>query len=543
MPLKFADHAAEFYKVPLTIRHLLANTLLVGHNRTIHYRDDVSLTYEELFGRIGRLASMLSALGAGPGTTVAVMDWDSHRYLESYFAVPMMGAVLQTVNIRLPEPQIAYTIDHAEAEILLVHRDFFAMFEAIRHRLPRLRHVIALMDGEGGALPGWACGEYEALSACASPEFDFVDFDENAVATTFYTTGTTGNPKGVCFTHRQIVLQTLVSCGQFGVSDHCAGVGYQDVYMPLTPMFHVHAWGAPYVATMLGVTQIYPGRFDPVMVCKFKERFGVTYSHCVPTILQMILTASEDLGTDVRGWKIAIGGSSLSRKLFDAAYTRGLNVYAGYGMSETAPTLCKARRPVAPASHDEYVAAVIACGVPTPMVSVRIVDEDMNVLPNDGKAKGELIVRAPWITPCYVKDRTASDQLWRGGWMHTQDVASIDPTGTVRIRDRIKDVIKSGGEWIDSIELENLVASAGTIFEAAVVGIADAKWGERPLAIVVPEPGVRVSLDDLNAPVLAAIEKGAITRYARIESFEIVDALPRTSMGKIDKKALRARYC
>ena len=542
MPLKFAENAAGYYRAPLTIRHLLDNVLQSSRQQTIHYQDRSSYTYEHFIERIDRLASCLSLLGVERGTTVAVMDWDSPRYLEAYFAIPMMGAVLQTVNVRLTPSQIAFTLAHAEANLLIVHRDFFPVIEAIRDQLPQVQKIVAIMDGADDLLPEWACGAFDALTDEAPTGFQFEDFDEDAVATTFYTSGTTGNPKGVCFTHRQIVLQALASCGIFGASDGYIGIGYRDVYMPLTPMFHVHAWGTPYMAVMLGVKQIYPGRYDAEMICRLRRTFNITYSHCVPTVLRMILDAAAQNGTNLDGWKIAIGGSALGRELFLEGQGRGLALCAGYGMSESGPTMCRARSPIGPASDADIIAARISCGFPAAMVSLMIVDEEMNPLPNDGVAKGELVVRAPWLTPCYVGDPEASAALWRGGWMHTQDIASIDPDGTLRIRDRAKDVIKSGGEWIDSIELERLIASVPEVADVSVIAVKDARWGERPFAVVVRRDSASIDLDKLNRPIEIAIAAGRITRYARLDRFTLVDVLPRTSVGKIDKRALRAEF-
>ncbi|AEG47802.1 o-succinylbenzoate--CoA ligase [Sphingobium chlorophenolicum L-1] len=544
MALRFVEPVAEVYEFPLTIRHLLDGVVAKTGDRKIVYRDQSSYGYGEFVERIGRLASLLENAGATQGMTVAVMDWDSHRYLEAYFAVPMFGAVLQTVNIRLPAAQIAYTLQHAKAEIMIVHRDFFPMVEAILPTLPDVKAVIAIMDGDAGALPEWAIGEYEALSAEASPDFPFQDFDENAVATTSYTTGTTGNPKGVCFTHRQLVLHTLAAVAPFGASTGAPSMGYDDVYMPLTPMFHVHAWGAPYMATLLGLKQVYPGRYEPELICRLRMDHHITYSHCVPTILEMVLRAAEQIGADLTGWKMTIGGAALTKALCAKARQLGMEVGAGYGMSETAPMIAKAFSPTGqpPASEDEILSMLTASGIPTPMVSARIVDEDMNDVPHDGTTRGELVLRAPWLTRCYTGDTAASKALWRGGWMHTQDIATIDALGQIRIRDRLKDVIKSGGEWIDSIQLEELVASADGVAEAAVVAIPDAKWGERPLAVVVAQPGTALTLEAVNRPVEAAIAEGAITRYAKLDRYELIDQLPRTSVGKIDKKVLRARF-
>lgn len=543
MPLRFPSAAPEAYRFPLTIGHLLDSAMLSAADQEIIYRDQWRYTYRDFHGRIGRLASLLAGLGVEEGGTVAMLDWDSHRYLEAYFAVPMMGAVLLTGNVRLPPEQLTYTLDHGGAEVLIVHRHFFPLIDAIRPHLPKVKAIVAIMDGAEAPLPVWAAGEYEALSAAASADFPFRDFDENALATTFYTTGTTGHPKGVCFTHRQLVLQSLAACAPFGVTTCAPSFGVGSVYMPLTPMFHVHAWGVPYVATMLGLKQVYPGRYEPDLICRLRAEHGVTYSHCVPTILKMVLDAADRTGTDLTGWTMTIGGSALTQSLCAEGRRRGMELVAGYGMSETAPTIAIARRREDDGEREEaIVEALSASGVPIPLVSARIVDENMNVLPADGVTRGELVLRAPWLTPCYVGDEAASAALWRGGWMHTQDIATLDGQGYLMIRDRLKDVIKTGGEWIDSIHLEELVATVDGIAEAAVIAMPDAQWGERPLVVLVLEPGMVPTLEAINAPVAAAIEAGEITRYARIGHFVTVDALPKTSVGKIDKKQLRAQF-
>lgn len=539
MTLRYASPATEAHEYPLTIKSLLGNVLTTASEQKIVYRNEASFTYREFVGRVGRLASALARSGVQQGMTVAVMDWDSHRYLEAYFAIPMMGAVLQTVNVRLPPQQIAYTLEHAKAQVILVHHDFVPLIKTIFPALTGVKAFVVISCGED--VPAWASGEYESLLADASPDYPFVDFDENAVATTFYTSGTTGNPKGVCFTHRQLVLHTLATTA--GFSGKVMGMlGYGDVYMPLTPMFHVHAWGMPYVATMLGLKQVYPGRYEPEMICDLRREHGVTFSHCVPTVLQMVLASADKLGTDLAGWKMVIGGSALTRQLCAEGRKRGMEVISGYGMSETAPLIAKAR-PLLDRKNDEHdvVEQLTTAGVPMPMVQVRIVDDEMRDVPHDGKLRGELVVRAPWLTPIYVGNEQASAELWRGGWLHTQDIATIDADGYIRIRDRLKDIIKTGGEWIDSIQLEELVATAEGVAAASVVAVPDERWGERPCAVVVARPGANPTLADLNAPIERSIAAGDITRYAKLERFIIVEDLPKTSVGKIDKKALRWR--
>ncbi len=531
----------------LMIGHLLRTPLATAPRQQIVFRDEFRYTYTGLRERIGRLASALRARGVSKGSTVAVLDWDSHRYLECYFAVPMMGAVLQTVNIRLSPEQVAYTLDHARAEVVLVHRDFAPLFESIRAGLPRVRVVVPIgaAAGDGAAHEvSQRCG-YETMLAQASPDFPFEDFDEQAVATTFYTTGTTGLPKAVSFTHRQIVIHTLAVLSALASAEIGQSLRHGDVYMPLTPMFHVHAWGVPYVATLLGLKQVYPGRYEPPMLLQLRAREGVTYSHCVPTILQMLLDAAAASGTDLAGWKINIGGSALNAALAKRAVSRGIDVFAAYGMSETCPYLTATR--ITPAIHalggDAEIEMRCRTGLPAPLVDLRIVDEAMHEVPHDGVAVGEIVVRAPWLTLGYAGDPAASEALWRGGWLHTGDIATQDADGYVQIRDRLKDVVKTGGEWISSLQLEDLIARQPGVGEVAVIGLPDERWGERPVALVVRRPdadGEALTATAIRERLAPYVASGEIVRYAVPERIEFVASLARTSVGKIDKKAMRA---
>ena len=280
----------------------------------------------------------MTAAGVKAGDTVAVMDWDSHRYLECMFAIPMIGAVIHTINVRLSPEQILYTMNHAEDKFVLVNSEFVGLYQAIAGQLTTVENTMLLTDApeKTADLPN-LIGEYEELLAAASTQYEFEDFDENSVATTFYTTGTTGNPKGVYFTHRQLVLHTMGVATIMGSIDSVRLLGTNDVYMPITPMFHVHAWGVPYAATMLGLKQVYPGRYDPELLVELWRKEKVTFSHCVPTILQMVLNAKAAQGTDFAGWKIIIGGSALNRAIYEAAKAKGIQLTAAYGMSETCP--------------------------------------------------------------------------------------------------------------------------------------------------------------------------------------------------------------
>ncbi len=537
------------YPYPLLIRHLLHTPLAQSPDREIVYADRLSYDYRELVRRIGRLGSALSGLGVEPGDTVAVLDWDSHRYLECFFAIPMLGAVLHTVNVRLSPEQILYTINHAKDDVLLVHADFMPLVGQIAGRIERPVRIVALgdgaADGEGAAnaaeLP--IVGEYEALLAAADPGFPFADFDEQTRATTFYTTGTTGLPKGVFFSHRQIVLHTLGFMLALNWTARHARFHRDDVYMPITPMFHVHAWGVPYGATLTGIKQVYPGRYEPGVLFDLIERHGVTFSHCVPTILHMLLSHPRAESVDLSNWKVVIGGAALPQGLAKRAMALGIDIFSGYGMSETGPYLCLSTldggKP--DAAVDEQVAMRCKTGRPGPLVDLKVVDAEGKEVAPDGKTPGEIVVRAPWLTQGYVENPEATRELWRGGYLHTGDIAVVDEEGYLQITDRLKDVIKSGGEWISSLELESIVSQVDGVAEVAAIGVPDEKWSERPLVIVVPASDA-LTEDAVKAGIKEHAKRGAISPWAVPERVLIVDAIDKTSVGKIDKKLLREKY-
>jgi fatty-acyl-CoA synthase len=529
----------------LTIRRLLETPIARDPRQEIVYRDLRRLTYADLQARVHRLAGALAALGVKPGDTVAVMDYDSHRYLEAFFAVPMMGAVLHTINVRLSPEQILYTIEHAEDDVLLVHADFLPILETIRGRIDTVRAFVLLADDAAPAPPTVPfAGEYEALLAAAPERYAFPDLDEETRATTFYTTGTTGLPKGVWFTHRQLVLHTLGTLAALASAPH-ASFRRGDVYMPITPMFHVHAWGMPYIATMLGVKQVYPGRYAPDVLLGLIAREGVTFSHCVPTILHMLLRAPGSDGVDLSRWKVLVGGAALPTPLARAALARGIDAVVGYGMSETCPVLTIAHLDPADlaAPADAQAELRTRNGRALPLVDLRILDEDHAEVASDGRATGEIVVRAPWLTRGYLKDAKASEKLWEGGALHTGDVAWRDARGFVKIVDRRKDVIKVGGEWISSLELEDVLAAHDAVAEVAVIGRPDPKWGERPLALVVARPGAVAPTErELHAHVKSYVEKGVLGKQALLLEVKAVDGIERTSVGKVNKRALRERH-
>jgi fatty-acyl-CoA synthase len=540
------DPLAAAHDHQLLVKHLFLHPVVDDPEQEIVYRSDRRLRYRELRERVGRLANALERMGVEPGDTVAVMDWDSHRYLEAFFAVPMMGAVLHTINVRLSPEQILYTIEHAEDDVLLVNAEFLPVLEQIRGRIGKVKRFVLLSDG--GAAPRTSipiAGEYEALLAAEEPAREWPDLDEGTRATTFYTTGTTGMPKGVGFSHRQLVLHTLGGLAALGTAPH-ASFRQGDVYMPITPMFHVHAWGVPYVATALGVKQVYPGKYVPDQLLQLIAREQVTFSHCVPTILHMLLHSPAAAAVDLSRWKVLVGGAAMPRALCLAALRRGIDVVSGYGMSETCPILTVAHLPPAQLSLPPEEQAELRCrtGRAMPLVELRAADEQLREVPRDGRSTGEIVVRAPWLTAGYLKDRAASKRLWAGGWLHTGDVAWRDPRGYVKITDRTKDVIKIGGEWVSSLELEDILMQHPGVAEVAVIGAPDEKWGERPLALVVPRPERKGSLGEreLAQHAHGFVEKGLITRQAVLLRVKLVEAIDKTSVGKVNKVALRQRH-
>jgi len=537
----------ECYEYPLIIKKILNTPLTYSPEREIVYRDQMRYTYRELNERIHRLAGALKNLGVRPGETVAVLDYDSHRYLECFFAIPMMGAVLQTVNWRLAPEQIAYTINHAGAKLVITNTDFLPLVEGLVKNLKTVESYVLISEKNPVPETGLVFDTvYEEMLENTHGTYDFPDLDENTKATTFYTTGTTGNPKGVHFSHRQLVLHTL-SVGLVSGAYHNIGrFRSNDIYMPLTPMFHVHAWGFPYVSTLLGVKQVYPGLYDPEMILKLIESEKVTFSHCVPTILQMIMSSPSAGKTDLGNWKLVIGGAQLPRGLAKSAMDLGIEIHAGYGMSETGPVMTEATPKEKDLGIDgePLLDIITKTGKPIPLAEIEVVDPQDNILPHDGNTTGEVVMRSPWLTRSYFKSPEKTGELWQNGWLHSGDVGHIDSEGYLQITDRIKDVIKSGGEWVSSLDLENLLSQHESVLESAAIGTPDKKWGERPMMIVTLKPEYRdkVSAEDLRKHMLAFSEQGKIPKYGLPERYEFVDAIAKTSVGKLNKKELRRIY-
>ena len=544
---KMIYQPGQAYRYPLIIKKLLGTPLIYSPDREIVYEKKSRYTYRTMNERIHRLAGGLEKLGVAKGNTVAILEYDSTRYLECFFAIPMMGAVMQTVNWRLSTDQISYTLRHAEAKYIILNADFLPLLESIHAALEAVEAIIVIAENENH--PGTRLAidaQYEDLLQSAPASYDFPDLDENTKATTFYTTGTTGNPKGVFFSHRQLVLHTMTVAASFGAYQSTVRFRSDDVYMPLTPLFHVHAWGFPYVSTLLGAKQVYPGPYVPEKILKLIADEKVTFSHCVPTLLQMILSCPLAKEIDLSNWKVGIGGSPLPRGLAKTAMDLGIEINSGYGMSESCPIISNAgpKEELLSAPQDKILDVITTSGRPIALVEIEIVDPDGKLLPHDGVSTGEVVMRAPWLTEGYFKAPQKTDDLWRNGWLHSGDVGYIGQDGYLQITDRIKDVIKSGGEWISSLDLENLLSRHEAVLESAAIGVPDEKWGERPLMVVTlkSEFTNEVTQDDLREFMKKFADEGRLPRYGVPDRFEFVDAIPKTSVGKLDKKMLRKMY-
>ena len=529
----------------LLIKNMFFAPIAYDPKQEIVYKGGFRMSYATFRERVGRLASVLIALGVKQGDTVAVMDWDSHRYLECYYAIPMIGAVLHTINVRLSAEQLVYTIDHAEDKVVLVNSEMLPILEGIKGRIDTVQKFVLIDEGSGSPETQLRfAGEYEKLLAAATPLTEYPELDEDSRATTFYTTGTTGLPKGVYFSHRQLVLHTITSTAQLA-SNHVEGNFHrEDVYMPLTPMFHVHAWGIPYIATFLGVKQVYPGKYVPAALLRLIAEEKVTFSHCVPTILAMLLKDQSSAQYDLSRWKCVIGGAALPKAICAEGLRRGIDVFAGYGMSETCPVaaLTSLSSKELRLGPEEQVALRVRTGRPIGLVQSRIVDQQGQSVVADDKSTGEIQVRAPWLTRGYHKDKVNSEKLWAEGWLHTQDVSAVDGTGSLRITDRLKDVIKIGGEWVSSLEIEDIIAIHPAVAEAAVVGSADNKWGEIPLGLVVLKKDQDVSEHRMIEHVKGYIDRGVLPREAVLLKVKFVESIEKTGVGKVNKLILREKY-
>jgi fatty-acyl-CoA synthase len=486
-------------------------------------------TYAEIAPRADRLASALAKLGVEEGDRVGTFMWNNQEHFEIYLAVPSMGAVLNTVNIRLFPEQISYIVNHAKDKILFVDDSLVEVLEKIAPEFETVEHFVIVGDGEAGDLENVI--RYEELLEDGEESFDYPDLDERAAAALCYTSGTTGNPKGVLYSHRSTILHALAQS-----SADSLGLRFTDRVLPIVPMFHVNAWGIPHGAGLTGASLVMPDRFlqgEPI--AKLIESEKVTASAGVPTVWSQVLQHLDDNEVDTSSLRIVVcGGAAVPQGLMQGLEDRhGINMVQGWGMTETSPVCAVAHPPAHVEDEDEKWSYRTAAGRILPLVEARLIDDDGNEVDWDGKTTGELEVRGPWIARDYYED-PSSPEKFHDGWLRTGDICSIDERGYIRISDRSKDVIKSGGEWISSVELEQALMAHDSVEEAAVIARPDEKWSERPLACVVLSQGADVSADELQKHLSERVAKWWIP-----ETFAFIDEVPKTSVGKFDKKVLR----
>jgi fatty-acyl-CoA synthase len=520
----------------------LTLTAVLEHGTTV-YGDSEVVTWQgngsrrATFADVGRnaqrLAGALAGLGIGAGDRVGTLCWNSQEHLEAYFAVPCMGAVLHTLNLRLPPGQLAHIINHAEDKVVLVDATLLPLLAAVASQLKTVEAFVVIGEGDasvlGGELP---VHTYADLLAGADASYAWPELDEKTPASMCYTSGTTGDPKGVVYSHRSTYLHALAT-----LSNTVTGCTEADRALVVVPMFHVNAWGIPFASFLSGASMLMPGpHMTPAALCDITEAEKATLIAAVPTLWAGILQVGNDRELDLSSVRMGTsGGAAIPRSLMEAFQQKyGLRIIQGWGMTETSPVGGMAHPPAAvEQGTEEEMDWRMKSGRLIAGVQMRIVSDDGDVLPWDGEAVGEIEVRGPWITGGYHLD--AAPEKFDDGWLRTGDIGTIDPRGYFQITDRSKDVIKSGGEWISSVELENLLAASPDVLEAAVIGIPDDKWTERPLACVVPR-------GDVDPSSLAQFLDGKVASWQVPENWAFIEEVPKTSVGKFDKKVLRARY-
>ena len=529
--------------VPLTVTRIMQyGSTVYGDRELVTYAADGlrRQTYAETGARAAKLANALRSLGVDGDQRVATLMWNNAEHLEAYLAIPAMGAVLHTLNLRLDPETIGYIASHADDEAVIVDSSLVPLLAQVLPYASAIRHV--LVAGSSGdtdptalaslAGPGREVQFYEDLLGAQPASFDWPDVDERSAAAMCYTSGTTGRPKGVVYSHRSMHLHSMaVNTGSvFAMSE-------RDRVLPVVPMFHANAWGLPYAAVMAGASLIMPDRYlQPEPLVKLIEAERPTVAGAVPTIWNALLQHVRANGGDLSSLRIVpCGGSAVPHALMEAYEKElGVTILQAWGMTETSPLGSVAHPPVGATGDDAWqyrdTQGRLICEV-----EARLVGDAGTVLPHDGETVGEVEVRGPWITGAYYKDD--DPEKFRDGWLRTGDVGTIDPLGYVVLTDRAKDVIKSGGEWISSMELENAIMAHPDVLEAAVIGIADERWGERPLATVVLAPGSTTTAAELREFLAARIP-----RWQLPERWSFITEVPKTSVGKFAKTKLRDSY-
>jgi fatty-acyl-CoA synthase len=524
---------------PLTTQHVLWRIERLFDQKEIVTRRETGLhryRYPDLARRAAQLANVLTRLGVEPGDRVATLAWNNHRHLELYYAVPSMGAVLHTLNLRLFPEQLEFTIADAGDSVVFVDKTLIPVLNRVAGHIPSIRTIVVMND-DGGPLPDHGLGEmldYETLMAAETPDFSWPRLDERSAAAMCYTSGTTGNPKGVVYSHRSQFLHTMAV-----LLKDSLGLGEADVLLPVVPMFHANSWGIPYGAGMAGCKLILPDRFmgDGQVLLDLAEAEGATMLFGVPSIWINLLTTMQKTGRRLpKVHTVLCGGSAIPPALMEGMDAVGLRMLHAWGMTETSPIgsvgVVRSWIP-----EERELETRLKQGVPAHGVEIRIADLATGAeLPWDDVAFGEIQCRGPWIASGYQNDADPG-KITADGWFRTGDVATMSPDGYISIVDRTKDVIKSGGEWISSVELEGAIMAHPKVLEAAVIGLHHSKWMERPVAYVVPRPEHR---DDITAEEIREFLVSRVARWWLPDEIRFIDEVPKTSTMKFDKKALRA---
>jgi fatty-acyl-CoA synthase len=525
---------------PLTLTHFFERSRRLFAKKTLATRVPghplFRYSYADFAERTARLAGVLRDLGIRKGDRVGTLGWNSHRHLEIYWAAPLSGAVLHTLNFRLSAQDLTYIINHAGDSVIFADASVYPMLAGIRDTIPCVKHIVIMKDTVDAVVPV-GLAEYEALLGAARPLEAWPALEETDALGMCYTSGTTGHPKGVVYTHRGIFLHCMAQA----MVDTMA-ISETDVILHVVPMFHANAWCVPFAAVMTGATQIFAGpNVQPRDICEIVQAERVTFVGAVPTVWIAIKELVEREGFDISTIRcIPIGGSAAPRSLievFDKKFDA--TMMHAWGMTEMSPigTLARLKSYMHDWPEDDQYAVRAKQGYPVPAVDLRIVDDGGVEQPWDGTSMGEIQVRGPWVLRSYYDNPEAADRFTSDGWFRTGDVAVIDPEGYIQITDRTKDLIKSGGEWISSIDVESMIMGHPKVLEAAVIAVPHPKWVERPLACVVPKPGVTVAPQEIIDYL-----RDKLARWALPDEVVLIDAVPKTSVGKFDKKVLRERF-
>ncbi len=516
---------------PLTIASILE------HGVKVHGESEIAtwtgnglnrIAFRAFGDRVCQLACALRELGIRPGDRVGTLCWNTQEHLEAYYAVSSMGAVIHTLNLRLFPDQLAYVINHGGSRIIVADASLAPQLLHIVEQLRTVERIIVI--GDAGGLPDDFL-HYEDLLAAQPPNFAWPVIDERSAAAMCYTTGTTGDPKGVVYSHRSIYLHAVNVCATW-----CIGINVNDRGLLIVPMFHANGWGIPYATMLAGCDLLMPGPYlQPEPLCRMIGEFRPTFAAGVPTVLSGMFRHAEANNVDLSFFRVLLsGGAALPRSLAEGYLSRfNLHVIQGWGLTETSPVAAVAQPP-RNCPVDELVEWTTKTGRVIPGVELRLCDGE-TALPWDGKSVGEIEVRGPWITSSYYG--AESPDRFHDGWLRTGDMGVVDDCGYIQITDRAKDVIKSGGEWISSVELENAIIDHPDVLEAAVIGVPDEKWGERPLACVVAKGGNVLSIASLRSHLASRVARWWIP-----ERWTFIGEVPKTSVGKFDKKVLRAQY-